>query len=120
MTAMLDVVGAFWLTEPGAGSDIAELASTATRHGTGYRLTGHKKYITGGQIADLLPVFARTERGVTAFLADAVNVCSSEYAVARYFSDAKVMEIIEGSTELQQTLIARAALHGQIDPLSRT
>ena len=34
------------------------------------------------------------------------NGCSDEYPVERYFRDAKIMEIIEGSTQLQQILIA--------------
>jgi hypothetical protein len=37
------------------------------------------------------------------------NGCSDSYPVQRYLRDAKIMEIIEGSTELQQTVIARGA-----------
>jgi alkylation response protein AidB-like acyl-CoA dehydrogenase len=42
------------------------------------------------------------------------NGCGEEYPVNRYFRDAKVMEIIEGSSQIQQTLIAKAAIltHG--------
>ncbi len=37
------------------------------------------------------------------------NGCSSEYPVQRYMRDAKIMEIVEGSTQIQQVLIARQA-----------
>ncbi|MFC8274220.1 acyl-CoA dehydrogenase family protein [Streptomyces sp. NPDC057271] len=52
---------------------------------------------------------------------DAVQVhgahgCSDEYPVQRYLRDAKVMEIIEGSTQLQQTTIAATAYHGPAVP----
>jgi alkylation response protein AidB-like acyl-CoA dehydrogenase len=40
------------------------------------------------------------------------NGCSSEYPVARYFRDAKIMEIIEGSNEIQQIMIAEYAYCG--------
>jgi hypothetical protein len=66
-----ETLGAFCLTEPGAGSDVAALSATATRTADGYLLSGHKKWVTGGQIAGLLLVFARTERGVSAFVIDA-------------------------------------------------
>ncbi len=67
------LLGAFCLTEPGAGSDVAALSVTATRIDGGYVLNGHKKWVTGGQIAGLLLTFARTERGISAFLVDGNN-----------------------------------------------
>ena len=66
-----DAVAAFCLTEPEAGSDAASITMTARRSGEGYLLDGIKRWITGGQIADLLLVFARTERGPTALLVEA-------------------------------------------------
>ncbi|HEX9762661.1 MAG TPA: acyl-CoA dehydrogenase family protein [Acidimicrobiia bacterium] len=65
-------VAAFALTEPGVGSDAANLAMTAERDGDGYRLTGEKTYISNAPDADVAAVFARTtpgagSRGVTAF-----------------------------------------------------
>ena len=67
-----EAVPAFALTEPGAGSDVANLAMTATRDGDGFRLTGEKIYISNAPEADVATVFARTtpdagSRGVTAF-----------------------------------------------------
>ncbi len=67
------LVAAFALTEPGAGSDAANLAMTAERDGDGYRLTGEKIYISNAPDADVATVFARTtpdtgSKGVTAFV----------------------------------------------------
>ena len=65
-------IAAFALTEPGAGSDAANLQMEASRDGDGYRLTGEKVYISNAPGADVATVFARTTpeagaKGVTAF-----------------------------------------------------
>lgn len=62
---------AFALTEPDAGSDVAALATTATRHGDGYTLNGHKRFISNAGVATHYTVFARTgagTRGISAFV----------------------------------------------------
>jgi len=61
------------LTEPGAGSDVAAMTTTARREGDTYVLNGAKRFITNGGIADLYVVFATVDRalgyrGVTAFI----------------------------------------------------
>ncbi|NNK63602.1 MAG: acyl-CoA dehydrogenase, partial [Gemmatimonadetes bacterium] len=57
-------IGAFALSEEGAGSDPAGVATTATRDGDGWVLNGAKKWVTNGARAGLLLVFARTgDRG---------------------------------------------------------
>jgi alkylation response protein AidB-like acyl-CoA dehydrogenase len=63
-----ELIGAVAITEPGAGSDTANLSATATRTPDGWRLSGTKKWITGGQRADLFLVYARTDHGLGAFL----------------------------------------------------
>jgi alkylation response protein AidB-like acyl-CoA dehydrogenase len=68
-----EMLGAFALTEPGAGSDVAALATTATRDGDDYLLRGTKTWVSNGALAGLILVFARTERGVTAFLLESVT-----------------------------------------------
>ncbi len=62
------VLGAFCLSEPGAGSDAAGIATTATPHHGGWLLRGTKKWTTNGQRADLFLVFARTESSIVALL----------------------------------------------------
>jgi alkylation response protein AidB-like acyl-CoA dehydrogenase len=63
-----EVLASFCLSEEHAGSDTSALATTARRDGNGWILHGRKKWITGGRIAGLYLVFARTESGVSAFL----------------------------------------------------
>ena len=55
-----EMVAAFALTEPGAGSDAAALQTRAERRDDGYVLSGSKIRITNGGFADLFTVFART------------------------------------------------------------
>ena len=67
-----DVIAAFALSEPGAGSDAAGLELHAERDGDGWRLFGEKTWISNAPDADVYTVFARTTpdaraRGVTAF-----------------------------------------------------
>ncbi|MGB7269220.1 MAG: acyl-CoA dehydrogenase family protein [Albidovulum sp.] len=66
-------IAGFALTEPGAGSDVANATTTATAKGDGYVLRGEKTYISNGGIADVYVVFARSgeapgARGLSAFL----------------------------------------------------
>lgn len=70
-----EMLGAFALSEPAAGSDAAALRTTASRDGDGYRLQGSKIFITSGGEADLYTVFATMDpeagtRGITAFLVE--------------------------------------------------
>ena len=63
-------LGAYALSEAGAGSDAAALVCKATPDGDGWRLDGPKLWITSGNEADLITVFARAPEGVTAFLVE--------------------------------------------------
>ncbi len=67
-----ELVAAFCLTEPGAGSDAAGIKTTAVRDGDDWVLNGEKLWITNGGIADFFTVFAKTSldgRGhITAFI----------------------------------------------------
>jgi alkylation response protein AidB-like acyl-CoA dehydrogenase len=55
-----ELVAAFCLTEPGAGSDAAAVRTTALREGNDWILNGEKIWITNGGIAQLYTVFAKT------------------------------------------------------------
>ncbi|WP_061934458.1 acyl-CoA dehydrogenase family protein [Aureimonas sp. AU22] len=58
--ASMDAIAAYALTEPDAGSDAASLRTRAAREGDTYRLDGTKQFISGGGMADLYVVMART------------------------------------------------------------
>jgi isovaleryl-CoA dehydrogenase len=66
-------VGALAMSEPGAGSDVVSMRLRADRQGDRYILNGTKLWITNGEVADTLVVYAKTRpdagaRGITAFL----------------------------------------------------
>lgn len=69
-------IGALGLTEPGAGSDaLGSMRTTARRDGDHYVLNGSKIYITNGPVADVLLVYAKTDRekgahGISAFIVE--------------------------------------------------
>jgi glutaryl-CoA dehydrogenase (non-decarboxylating) len=65
----------FGLTEPGVGTDAGNLATTARRNGSGYRLNGQKIWISLADLADHFLVFASVDRslghrGITAFIVE--------------------------------------------------
>ena len=68
-------LAAYCVTEPGAGSDVAAIKTTARREGDNYVLNGTKTFITGATVADWYTVFAYTNpdepyKGMSAFLVD--------------------------------------------------
>ncbi len=68
-------LGAYALSEPGAGSDVASMKMTAKKDGTDYILNGSKVWITNGGVADIYVVFAKTDveaghRGISAFIVE--------------------------------------------------
>ena len=68
-------IGAFALTEPGAGCDSAAQLTTAVRSGDGYVINGTKHFITNGSFADIVILFAMTDkaakhRGITGFVVE--------------------------------------------------
>jgi isovaleryl-CoA dehydrogenase len=70
------LIGALGLTEPGAGSDaMGSMRTTARRDGDDYVLDGSKMFITNGPVADVLLVYAKTDRakgakGISAFIVE--------------------------------------------------
>jgi acyl-CoA dehydrogenase len=67
------VVAAIAMTEPGAGTDLKAIRTTASRRGDNYVLNGSKTFISNGGTADLVVVAARTESGISLFLVDTRN-----------------------------------------------
>lgn len=68
-----EYLGAFAVTEPGAGSDVASMKTTAKKEGDNYILNGSKVFITNGGAADTYITFARTgegNKGLSAFIVE--------------------------------------------------
>ena len=65
-----EVLGCFGLTEPEFGSNPAGMATRARRDGKDWILTGTKRWITNGNVADLAIVWARSEQGIRGFLVE--------------------------------------------------
>ncbi len=68
-------VGALAMSEPGSGSDVMSMRTTAARDGNDYVLNGTKMWITNAPEADVMIVYAKTDteagsRGVSAFIVD--------------------------------------------------
>src|SRR5215213_5791547 len=75
-------IGSFALTEPTTGSDAAAIKTTAERVDGGYRISGHKQWVTNGRVAGATIVFARTPEGPTAFVVgmDAQGISFGKHA----------------------------------------
>ncbi|MCF3942764.1 acyl-CoA dehydrogenase [Oceanobacillus alkalisoli] len=70
-----EALGAYALSEPGAGSDVAAMKTVAKKDGDDYVLNGNKVWITNGGVADLYIVFAKTDpaanhKGISAFIVE--------------------------------------------------
>ncbi len=70
-----EILGAFCLTEPQAGSDAAGIQTRAAKCDCGYRKNGTKTWVTNGSVAGVFIVFAKTNpeaggKGITAFLVE--------------------------------------------------
>lgn len=59
-----EAIGALAITEPGAGSDVAAIATRAVREGPDWVISGAKAFVTNGPIADFVVAAARTDPGV--------------------------------------------------------
>lgn len=71
-------ITAIAMTEPGAGSDLQGIRTTARASGNGYAINGQKTFITNGQLADLVIVVAKTDpaagsKGISLLLVDAAD-----------------------------------------------
>ncbi len=65
-------IGTICITEPGAGSDLSAIATSAEKVEGGYRINGQKTWITSAPVADFFTVFARTgdDKRLTIFLVE--------------------------------------------------
>ena len=86
-------IGCFALTEPTTGSDTAAIEASAERVDGGYRLSGHKQWVTNGRAAGTMVVFARAPEGITAF------VVGMDEAGISFGKHAEKMGVISATTD---------------------
>jgi hypothetical protein len=109
------LIGAFALTESGAGSDAGAISTRATPTDGGWRLDGSKQFTTSARIAGVTMVFAVTDpeagkRGITAFLAPAgtpgLTIAKVEHKLGQKASDTCALSldgmVLDGSLVLGQ------------------
>jgi alkylation response protein AidB-like acyl-CoA dehydrogenase len=86
-------IGCFALTEPETGSDASAIGAWAKRVDGGYRVFGHKQWVTNGRIAGTMILFARAPEGVTAF------VVSTDTEGISFGAHARKMGVISATTD---------------------
>lgn len=102
----LDKLGAFALTEPDHGSDVVAMSTRAERDGSGWVLSGEKRWIGNGTIADVIVVWARDDDGlVGAFVVEHPD--GAEHPVAGFSAQA-----ITGKTAHRAVWQAQISLDG--------
>jgi alkylation response protein AidB-like acyl-CoA dehydrogenase len=86
-------IGCFALTEPEAGSDASAIETQAEKVSGGYRISGHKQWVTNGRVAGTMVLFARAPEGVTAFV---VGMGAEGISFGKH---AKKMGVISATTD---------------------
>ena len=90
-------IGCFALTEPETGSDASAIRTRAEKVEGGYRISGHKQWVTNGRLAGTMILFARAEggarEGVTAF------VVPTDAEGISYGKHAEKMGVISATTD---------------------
>ncbi len=79
-------IGCFGLTEPDHGSDPGSMETRARSDGNGFVLTGVKRWITNGSVADVAIVWAKTNEGIRGFLVEADRPGYSAHDIKNKFS----------------------------------
>src|SRR5204863_159832 len=112
-------IGCFGLTEPDHGSDPGGMETRARRDGSGYVLSGVKRWITNGSIADVSVVWAKdgetirgflVERGAPGCLARDIlgaNGIVNEYPVIRHMMNLETVNTYEGTYDMHTLIIGR-------------
>jgi alkylation response protein AidB-like acyl-CoA dehydrogenase len=124
-----EIKGAFCLTEPGAGSDVAAIESRARRDGDDYIIDGEKMFISGGSVADFVCFFAKTAgdaqtgarpSGTRAISAFVVPADSPGFSVPRTDRKMGVMGVPTANIVLQSCRVSAANRLGEEGRAFRT
>ena len=109
-----ELLGAFGLTEPAAGSNPADMRTTATRENGGWRIRGNKHYITNAKEADFIVLYAKTDVEAGARVISAFMIPKGTEGVA--FSHPEKTMGLRGSTIYELALncwLPESALLGE-------
>ena len=134
-----EMVAAIAMTEPGAGSDLAAIRTTAREDGKGYLLNGQKVFISNGQVANLIVVAAKTDseagaKGISLFLMETDGAegftrgktlnkigCKAQDSLELFFDNVRLApdsllggDEGQGFAQLMRRLPGRAADHGHV------
>ena len=116
-----EIKGAFCLTEPNAGSDVAAIESRARRDGDDYIIDGEKVFISGGSVADFVCFFAKTgDDGARAMSGFVVPTDSPGYSVPRTDRKMGVLGVATANIVLQSCRVPAANRLGEEGRAFRT
>ena len=116
-----EIRGAFCLTEPNAGSDVAAIESRARRDGDDYVIDGEKVYISGGSVADYVIFFAKTgDDGTGAVSAFVVPADAPGFSVPRTDRKMGVIGVPTANIVLQECRVSAANRLGEDGRAFRT
>ena len=116
-----EIRGAFCLTEPNAGSDVAAIEARARRDGDDYVIDGEKVYISGGSVADYVVFFAKTgDDGTRAISAFVVPTDSPGFSVPRTDRKMGVIGVPTANIVLQECRVSAANRLGEDGRAFRT
>lgn len=104
--------GCVLYTEPGAGSDLASLSTTATRVGDGWRLDGVKVHSVRSGVADLAVCAARTGKGASRYQGISLFLVDMHAAGVRWSEVPSLADEAFGRVELDGVLVGAEALVG--------
>jgi Acyl-CoA dehydrogenases len=113
-----EVIGAFALTESGAGSDAGALSTRAEPSGDGWRISGAKQWITNGGIGGTILTFARTDqssqgaRGISAFLVDGADVEVTHEAEKLGLNSSQTVDLALDGVEVASDRLLHEEGHG--------
>lgn len=106
-------IGAYCITEPNAGTDIASLSTSATDKGDHYLLDGTKTFVTNAEYASVLIVFAKTDpeagrKGISCFVvdkdSDGITVGKAEKKCGIKASDTREISFVDAKVPKENLL----------------
>ena len=111
------LIGAYAVTEPGAGSDVGGIRMTAERSGTSWLLSGTKRFISNGGVADLYTVLVRTnpDRGHRGFSFFVVPASSPGLIVPRTEEKLGIRSSPTSELRFSEVEVKSSAIVGEVD-----